>query len=91
MAQSNVKGEALNDLQLLEDVITFKQKFYMSAWAKYEEAQVGTFKILPPEFRYKELKSDYDSMRSMIFDKYLDFDEIIAILTQLEDEINGLK
>lgn len=90
MAQSSVKDEALNDLQLLADVVVFKQKFYMSAWAKYEEAKVGTFKILPPEFRYKELKSDYDSMRSMIFDKYLDLDEIIEILQKLEDEINLL-
>jgi len=90
MALSSVKDEALGDLQLLEDVVVFKQKFYMSAWAKYEEAKVGTFKILPPEFRYKELKSDYDSMRSMIFDKYLDFDEIIKILKKLESEINAL-
>ena len=90
MAQSDVKDEALKDLQLLEDVVVFKQKFYMSAWAKYEEAKVGTFKILPPEFRYEELKLDYHSMRSMIFDKYLEFDEIIQILKILEDEINSI-
>ena len=53
MAKFPVKDEALKDLQLLEDVVVFKQKFYMSAWAKYEDAKVGTFKILPPEFRYK--------------------------------------
>jgi len=90
MAQSSVKDEALNDLKLLEDVVIFKQKFYMSAWAKYETAKVGTFKILPPEFRYKELKSDYDSMKSMIFDKYLTFEEIISILQDLENEINTI-
>ena len=90
MAQANVKDEALNDLLLLEDVVVFKQKFYRSAWAKYEEAKIGTFKILPPKFRYKELKSDYDSMRSMIFDKYLNFEEIIEILETLEIEINNL-
>ena len=89
MAKFPVKDEALNDLQLLEDVVVFKQKFYMSAWAKYEDAKVGTFKILPPEFRYKELKADYDSMRSMIFDKYLEFDEIIEILKKLDVEINS--
>lgn len=91
MAQSNVKNEAFADLALLEDVVVFKQKFYMSAWAKYEDAQIGTFKLLPPEFRYKELKTDYDSMRSMIFDKYLEFDEIIKILSNMEEEINHLK
>lgn len=90
MVQSDVKDEALRDLQLLEDVVVFKQKFYMSAWAKYEDAKIGTFKILPPESRYKELKDDYISMRSMIFDKYLEFDEIISILKDLENEINSL-
>ena len=90
MAQSTVKDEGLNDLELLDDVVVFKQKFYMSAWAKYETAKVGTFQILPPEFRYKELKLDYDSMRSMIFDKYLSFDEILLILKELEDAINSL-
>lgn len=90
MVQSDVKNEALRDLRLLEDVVVFKQKFYMSAWAKYEDAKIGTFKILPPESRYKELKDDYTSMRSMIFDKYLEFDEIISILKDLENEINSL-
>jgi hypothetical protein len=90
MAQAEVKNEALADTELLEKVVEFKQKFYSSAWAKYEEAKIGTLKILPPEFRYKELKEDYVSMRSMIFDKYIDFDEIISTLKILEEEINSL-
>ena len=56
----------------------------------YEDAKVSTLRILPPDFRYKELKSDYDSMRSMIFDKYLSFDEILSILKDLEKSINSL-
>ncbi len=91
MAQSEVKDEALHDLQLLRDVVEFKQKFYRSSWAKYEDAKVGTFKLLPSEFRYKELKEDYASMQSMIFDKQLTFEEIIDILKTLEDEINVLE
>ena len=78
------------DTSLLEKVVEFKQKFYSSPWAKYEEAKIGTLKILPPEFRYKELKDDYISMRSMIFDKYIDFNEIILTLKILEEEINSL-
>jgi len=91
MATSNIKDEALKDIKLLEDVVSFKQKFYMSAWAKYEDAKIGTFKVLPPEFRYKELEADYKSMQSMIFDKYLEFDEIISILKSLEEDINNIK
>ncbi len=89
MTKSNVKYEALNDLKLLENVVEFKQQFYTSAWAKYENAKVGTIKLLPPEFRYKELKADYLSMQNMIFDKNIEFEEIISVLKDLEDEING--
>jgi len=91
MAKADVKDDALNDLNLLRDVVIFKQKFYMSAWAKYEDAKVGSFKILPPSYRYKELMADYASMRSMIFDKYLEFDEIISILEKLEKQINKIQ
>ena len=91
MAQSEVKEEALSDLQLLKDVVEFKQKFYRSPWARYEDAKVGSFKILPPAFRHKELKDDYTAMKSMIFDKHLTFEEIIEILTTLENDINALE
>ena len=89
MAKSSVKDRALSNLGLLEGVVAFKQRFYSSAWAKYEDAKVGTLTLLPPKFRYEELKEDYASMRNMIFDKYIDFDEIISILKDLEDEINS--
>ncbi len=88
MATSSVKDNALSNLELLEGVVAFKPRFYSSAWAKYEDAKIGTLKLLPPEFRYKELKEDYASMRNMIFDKYIEFDEIMTILKNLEDEIN---
>jgi len=90
MATSEVKEKALANLELLEGVVAFKQRFYSSARAQYEDAKIGTLKLLPPEFRYKELKADYASMRNMIFDKYIEFDEIISLLGELENEINGL-
>ena len=88
MATSSVRDNALSNLELLEGVVAFKQRFYSSAWARYEDAKIGTLKLVPPEFRYKELKEDYASMRNMIFDKYIEFDEIMTILKDLEDEIN---
>lgn len=90
MATSNVKDDALSNMKLLEGVVAFKQRFYSSAWARYEDAKVGTLKLLPPEHRYKELKDDYKSMRNMIFDKYIEFDEIMIILKNLENEINSI-
>jgi len=88
MAILGVKDEALLDLELLENVVEFKQKFYPRNWAKYEEAIPGTLRLLPPEFRLDSLRKDYKAMENMIFDKYITFEEIIDILTKLENEIN---
>ncbi len=90
MATSGIKDKALSNIELLEGVVAFKQRFYSSAWAKYEDAKIGTLKLLPPEFRHRELKEDYASMRNMIFDKYIEFDEMMSTLKDLEDEINGM-
>ncbi len=91
MAQNEVKDDALADLELLKNVVEFKQKFYPRTWAKYEEAVPGTLKLLPPEFRLNSLEKDYKAMQNMIFDKYISFDEIIDILRDLEKEINNYK
>lgn len=91
MASDKVKDEALEDLQLLKNVVDFKQKFYPRTWAKYEEATPGTLKLLPPVFRLEALKKDYQAMQNMIFDKKLSFDEIISILKDLEEEIDTIR
>jgi predicted nucleotidyltransferase component of viral defense system len=90
MAQNEVKEEALADLELLKNVVEFKQKFYPRTWAKYEEAVPGTLKLLPLEFRLDSLEKDYKAMQNMIFDKYIFFEEIIEILENLEKEINEI-
>ena len=90
MVQSEVKNEALADLELLKNVVDFKQKFYPRTWAKYEEAVPGTLKLLPPEFRLDSFEKDYKAMQNMIFDKYISFEEIINILENLEKEINEI-
>ena len=88
MSKFDVKDKAIKDLDLLQSVIEFNQKFYPCKWAKFEEAMPGSLKLIPPEFRFKELLDDYKKMRSMIFGEYLDFEVIIEILKKLEDEIN---
>ena len=88
MAKNEVKDDALADLELLKNVVEFKQKFYPRTWAKYEEAIPGTLKLLPPEFRLDSLEKDYKAMQNMIFDKYISFEEIIDILRDLKEGIN---
>jgi hypothetical protein len=91
LAVSETRERALGDLKLLRDVAAFKQRFYPSRWAKYGEAKPGTFKLLPTNERLIELESDYRDMAEMLYGEVPSFDQIVATLRQLEDEVNGLE
>ncbi len=90
MAQSGVKKSALADLDMLEAVVEFKKRFYPRGWANYDLAKPGTFKLLPKETVLAVLKKDYADMKQMIFGRYPPFDEVMAVLADLECEINGM-
>ncbi len=91
MAQSEVKAAALADLQLLESVVAFKNRFYPRGWANYDEAKPGSLKLIPPSRILDEMHKDYDDMGEMIFGRHPSFDEIIDGLRKLEAEINAME
>lgn len=91
MATSGIKDEVLADLELLEQVVDFKQRFYPSGWANYETASPDTFRLIPPEERISELEQDYDAMHNMIYGDYPSFESLITVLRDLETEINELR
>jgi len=88
MAASPIKEKAFNDLELLEKVVVFKEKFYRSPWAKYEDAKPGSVKLMPPQYNIAALREDYEHMLDMIFGNKPEFDEIMERIWQLEHEIN---
>lgn len=90
MATSPVKDVALADIPLLEDVVAFKQRFYSRGWARYDQAKPGTFRLVPSGHVLASVERDYVQMHNMIFGRYPAFDEIMAVLQRLENEINVL-
>lgn len=84
------KPEAFADLDLLDKVVCFKDKFYRCSWARYDEAKPGTMKLIPSEKNIKVLKDDYEHMKNMIYGEKPDFDVILEAVKHLEDEINAL-
>jgi hypothetical protein len=76
--------EAMKNLALLEDVVSFKKRFYPSGWANYESAAPGTMKMIPDEKMLDTLRIDYEMMREMIFGEYPDFDTVIESLKKIE-------
>lgn len=90
LAKSSIKDKALSRLDILENVVRFKQIFYHRGWANYDLAKPGTFKLVPEEHVLESVKKDYHKMRNMIYGEYLDYSEIHTILGQLESEINSM-
>lgn len=88
MAKTEVKDNAFSDVELLKKVVAFKEKFYRSPWAKYEDAKIGTMKLLPPKYNVLKLEEDYEHMQNMIFGERPNFQTMMKEIAQLEAEIN---
>ena len=91
MSQTEIKTSAFLNLELLKKVVDFKSKFYRCKWAKYQDAKIGTIKLVPRESYLIELKRDYIKMRNMFFGKIPEFSEIMKGISDLEESINLLK
>jgi hypothetical protein len=88
MANTAVKERALADRELLNRVVTFKDKFYHCGWAKYDEVTNGIVRLAPTDTGVlAKLKDDYAHMRNMLFGIVPTFEEIVATLKDLEKEI----
>ena len=88
MASAPVKEAALANLELLADVVAFKQRFYPRGWARYDLALPGSLRLVPDGALLASVEADYRAMTNMIFGTVPAFGEILQILRGLEDEIN---
>ena len=90
MSNSWVKDKTLKDVDLLNRVVMFKEKFYRSPWAGYEYAKHGSMKLMPPKHSVNSLKDDYSRMQRMIFGEKPSFELLMESIRNLENEINLL-
>lgn len=88
LGHSFVLDNALEDLNLLYDVIRFKEKFYRTPWAHLSEAVPGTLRLVPQSERREELEADYEAMAPMIYGERPSFSELVEYLSELEEQIN---
>ena len=88
MSQKQVVDEALSDMDLLNSVITHKDRFYHCGWAKYDLAMSGSFHLVPPQGRLAAIRRDYRNMTAMFFSAPPTFDDILKQLYVLENQIN---
>jgi hypothetical protein len=90
LALSPIRDKALADVQMLHDVVEFKTKFYPSAWARYQLAKPGSFRLLPAnDVQISRLKEDYREMQMMLFGEPPSFASVLSELRNLESQINS--
>ena len=80
---------AKHQFDLLARVCHHKSRFFSSGWANYATAVPGSLRLVPPDQRLPELRSDYAAMRQMFLNEPLTFDEILGTLREAENEVNG--
>ena len=91
MANKGIFEKAMLQDDLLIQVAEFKRKFYPRKWARYEEARIGTLKLVPASHSMDRLRADYARMKAMIYGDYPDFDTIMGFIADLEHKINTYK
>jgi len=89
MAKHPVAGKAIEQHGLRDRVVQWKSQFFGSAWARYDLAEPGTFHIVPPDARLPALRRDYQAMKDMYLSEPASFDDILAVLVNLEKRINS--
>jgi len=88
MTKLGILDRALQNPDLLNQVVAFKAKFYPQKWAHYELAKLGTLRLVPPDHNLKPLQRDYAAMAGMIYGERPEFDELMDNLEIINQVIN---
>ena len=88
MSETVLGKMAARNLEMLDDVRRFKERYYASAWARYYLAIPGSLVIVPNARKITELASDYREMRPLFFSEPPPFERVIEQLRALQQEIN---
>jgi hypothetical protein len=84
-----VGQQALLRDDLRARVVEHKQVFFASAWASYQTAKPGSFRLIPSPQRLEFLAADYHAMHPMFFRSPPSWTEVVETLAQLEVVINA--
>ena len=88
LAQHPAAANAIDGHALRDRVVAWKGQFFGSAWARYDLAKPGMFRLVPPAKRRAALKRDYAAMKDMYLSEPAAFDDVLAVLAELEQRIN---
>ena len=91
LANHSTAKLAIDQHDIRDRVVKWKSQFFGSTWANYDQAQPGTFRLVPQPERLPSLRRDYQAMRDMYLAEPASFDQMLQALSKLERRINALE
>lgn len=90
LADSEIGRQAIQDIELLRDVLRIKETFYRSSFSRYDLCLSGELMLVPDMPLLEALRKDYRAMLAaqMFYGSVIEFDQIEDRLRSLETEIN---
>lgn len=91
MLSRHTSGQAaIQNRDLLEDVVRHKKVFFKASYANYEACLESQLQLLPEDESLDGLRADYEKMigAGMMYQAPPTFDEIVESIRQLEQDIN---
>lgn len=89
LAHSSYREAAVANTEVRRRVVDWKKQFFARAWARYDLAMPGSFRLHPPDHRLAELERDFAEMREMFIGAPPVLSAILETLRVLEDQINS--
>lgn len=80
----------LADKPLCSRVADWKSRVFARAWARYDLARHGSFRLAPPAHRVEALTPDYAVMRPMFLNEPPPFEQVLDRLARAEQSINSM-
>ena len=91
LSNSWVFNKAFEQREVLLNVIEHKKAFFAASYTNYDACLNGSFKLVPADIELKSLSDDCQLMMKagMFASAPPQFDQLIHVLSQLEEKING--
>jgi len=90
LLNSDIRGPALENSDLLSRVANHKSLYFSSKWASYDTARKGMLRLIPPERIRTELRKDYELMKTMLFREVPEWESIMDEIKEFEYSFNAI-
>lgn len=92
LSRHQVGKNAINNRDLLHEVIEHKKIFFNSGYANYDSCLNGNIKLLPTDDSLKQLKHDYNNMlaSNLMYQTPPSFEKIVEEIKELEQSVNSI-